>query len=144
MNVWIGVDESPFSKAAIEHVTKALWPKGTRFVVVSASAPVFIGPGEVTAPVAIAQLIESQEKFHKELAERAAQELRGAGLQAEARMVPLDPRTAIVEGARKDGADLIVVGSHGRSGLTKFLLGSVASHVVAHAPCSVLVVKKPA
>jgi nucleotide-binding universal stress UspA family protein len=39
------------------------------------------------------------------------------------------------------GADLVVVGSHGRTGLAKLVLGSVASHVVTHAPCSVLVVK---
>jgi hypothetical protein len=36
------------------------------------------------------------------------------------------------------------VGSHGRSGLKKLLLGSVATHVVTHAPCPVLVVKTPA
>jgi nucleotide-binding universal stress UspA family protein len=40
-------------------------------------------------------------------------------------------------------ADLLVVGSHGRTGIKKLLLGSVASHVVAHAPCPVLVVKMP-
>jgi len=58
-------------------------------------------------------------------------------------MVPGDPRSALVDEARQEHADLIVVGSHGRSGLSKLLLGSVASHVVAHAPCSVLVVKAP-
>jgi nucleotide-binding universal stress UspA family protein len=52
-----------------------------------------------------------------------------------------DPREAIVEAARKTGADLVVVGSHGRTGIGKLVLGSVASHVVTHAPCSVLVVK---
>ena len=39
------------------------------------------------------------------------------------------------------GADLVVVGSHGRTGLGKLLMGSVASHVVSHAPCTVMVVK---
>ena len=52
-----------------------------------------------------------------------------------------DPREALIEMARREGADLIVVGSHGRSGLTKLLMGSVASHVVTHAPCDVLVVR---
>jgi len=52
-----------------------------------------------------------------------------------------DPREALVLAAESDQADLVVVGSHGRSGLTKLLLGSVASHVVTHAPCNVLVVK---
>jgi universal stress protein A len=49
-----------------------------------------------------------------------------------------------VDEARREKADLIVVGSHGRSGMAKLLLGSVAAHVVSHAPCSVLVVRPPA
>jgi universal stress protein A len=59
-------------------------------------------------------------------------------------MVQGDPRDALVETARQDRVDLIIVGSHGRTGLSKLLLGSVASHVVSHAPCNVLVVKLPA
>ena len=43
--------------------------------------------------------------------------------------------------ARSEHADLVVVGSHGHTGIAKVLLGSVASHIVSHAPCSVLVVK---
>lgn len=43
--------------------------------------------------------------------------------------------------AKEWGCDFILMGSHGRLGLTKFLLGSVSSAVVSHAPCSVIVVK---
>jgi nucleotide-binding universal stress UspA family protein len=39
-------------------------------------------------------------------------------------------------------ADLVVLGSHGRTGIPKLVLGSVASHVVSHAPCDVLVIKR--
>ena len=120
MKVLIGIDDSPFSKAAVEHVKTMTWPSGTEFHVVSASAPVFVGPGE------------------------AAANLRAAGFKVTAAMAPADPRGALVDAARSLPADLIVVGSHGRSGITKLLLGSVATHVVTHAPCSVLVVKRPA
>jgi len=143
MKVLIGVDDSPFSRAAVEWVKGAAWPQGTRFVAISASPAVFIGPGEIAAPGAIAELITQQEKLHRDLAEKAAAELRSAGFTAEGRVVLSDPRSALEEGARKESADLVVVGSHGRSGLTKLLLGSVAAHIVAHAPCSVLVVKRP-
>ena len=51
------------------------------------------------------------------------------------------PYEAIIEAAEKSGADLIFMASHGRTGLAKLMLGSVAAHVVTHAPCSVLVVK---
>ena len=143
MVVLIGVDDSPFSKAALEYVKGATWAKGTRLHVVSASPPVFIGPGEAAAPGAIAELVQTQEKYHRGIAEAAAASLKAAGLEVEARMVPTDPRGALIDEAKRIRADLLVVGSHGRSGIGKLLLGSVASHVVSHAPCSVLVVKQP-
>ena len=144
MKVILGVDDSPFSQHAIEHVTRFPWPPATEFHVVSASMPVFMGPGEAAAPAAIASLIESQEKYHRGLAEKAAESLRAGGLRATSASVVSDPRNALLDAVKRHGADLLVVGSHGRSGLTKFLLGSVAAHVVSHAPCSVLVVKQPA
>jgi universal stress protein A len=51
------------------------------------------------------------------------------------------PWDAIVRVARQRECDLIVMGTHGRSGLRHVLLGSVAENVVRHAPCSVLVVR---
>lgn len=53
------------------------------------------------------------------------------------------PDDAIVRLARELGADLIILGSHGRTGFTRLLLGSVAERVIGTAPCPVLVVKKP-
>ena len=52
-----------------------------------------------------------------------------------------DPRTVIVDEAKEWSADLIVMGSHGYTGLKRLLLGSVAHSVVSHAPCSVEVVR---
>ena len=48
----------------------------------------------------------------------------------------------ILEEAREWGADLIVVGSHGRRGLERFLLGSVADSIAIHAECSVEVIRQ--
>jgi nucleotide-binding universal stress UspA family protein len=52
-----------------------------------------------------------------------------------------DPADVICRTAERLGADVIVVGSHGRTGLGRLLLGSVSEHVVRHAPCPVLVVR---
>lgn len=52
------------------------------------------------------------------------------------------PADAIVKYAEKNGIDLIVIGNKGAGAITRFLIGSVSSQVVTHAPCSVLVVKK--
>jgi nucleotide-binding universal stress UspA family protein len=144
MKVIIGVDSSTYSDAALRHVTEVAWPKGTSFLVISAVAPVFIAPGEALAPQAIANYIEQQEQFHKQVAEQGASRLRDAGLVARGLVKRGDPRVVLEETARSEQADILVVGSHGRSGIKRLFLGSVATHVVTHAPCPVLVVKTPA
>jgi nucleotide-binding universal stress UspA family protein len=53
------------------------------------------------------------------------------------------PASTIVEFARESGCDLIVIGSHGRTGAARLVMGSVAEHVVRTAPCPVLVVRPP-
>jgi nucleotide-binding universal stress UspA family protein len=54
-----------------------------------------------------------------------------------------DPAREIVRLAADEDADLIVIGTHGRSGLTRLLMGSVAEEVVRRAECPVLTVKQP-
>lgn len=67
--------------------------------------------------------------------------LLSQGLQAEGLVVDGRPDDAIAKAAEAAGADLIVVGSHGRTGLIKILLGSVVERVIGQAACPVLVVK---
>jgi nucleotide-binding universal stress UspA family protein len=55
-----------------------------------------------------------------------------------------DPAGAIVRAAKEYGCDLIVMGTHGRTGLGRLLLGSVAEQVVRKAPCPVLTLSRPA
>jgi len=55
-----------------------------------------------------------------------------------------DPRDVILEAATRVGADLIIMGSHGRRGLTRALLGSVAESVVRRATCPVLTLRAEA
>src|SRR5262245_34574057 len=54
-----------------------------------------------------------------------------------------DPATEIVRYARDAGMDVIVMGTHGRTGVERLLMGSVAEKVLRDAPCSVLIVKLP-
>jgi len=54
-----------------------------------------------------------------------------------------DPATEIVRYAMEHGMDLIVMGTHGRTGVERLLMGSVAEKVMREAPCSTLVVKLP-
>ena len=143
MKILIGVDDSPHSQAALEFVKRMTWPAGTEVVVVSAVRPVVPLYTEVylPAPEQLERVTEDQRRFHEELVSRTELQLRDRGFRTTARVLAGDPREAIIDMARREAADLIVVGSHGRSGLTKLLMGSVASHIVTHAPCDVLVVR---
>jgi len=58
-------------------------------------------------------------------------------------MLEGDPAAEIVRYARDSGVDQIVIGTHGRTGVERMLMGSVAERVMREAPCSVLVVKLP-
>ena len=68
--------------------------------------------------------------------------MRAAGLRCETAMLVGRPDAEIVARANATGAELIVMGTHGRSGLAHALLGSVAERVVQHSPCPILIVPK--
>lgn len=64
-----------------------------------------------------------------------------AGVAFEHRFLTGDPASTIVRLAEEENADMIVMGTHGRTGLARFLMGSVAEAVVRHAKCPVLTYK---
>jgi nucleotide-binding universal stress UspA family protein len=74
--------------------------------------------------------------------ERETKTLNDAGLVASAAVRAGDPGTEIVASAREENADLVVMGSRGRTRLSSILLGSVSRKVLSHAPCSVLIVRQ--
>ena len=73
---------------------------------------------------------------------RRPAELRQAGLDADDQVVDGDPGHEIVLLAERWAADLVVVGSHAYTAIHRLLIGSVARHVLHHAPASVLVVRE--
>lgn len=84
--------------------------------------------------------IETRRWSQRQLAKLTAK-AKKAGIRAVGLIVEGDPAGQIVRAARSKRADLVVVGTHGRTGLTKFFVGSVAQRVVATAPCPVVVVR---
>lgn len=82
----------------------------------------------------------------KQILNEAALLFSQAGLEAEASLLESwegSPAKAIIEESRNWGADLIVMGTHGYSGLTHMILGSVAESVVRHARVPVLLIRTP-
>lgn len=126
----------------------ARWPvfRGVGVQVVSVShvaAPILSGvTASVYSDARSAQREAESESRHAYgvLAEEAASDLRYAGLHAAAAVREGDPAEQIIEYARAVEADLIVMGTRGRGGMSRALLGSVARAVVLTAPCSTLVV----
>lgn len=144
MRIVLGFDDSPHAVAALKWIVRNEKSSDTHVTIVSAVRTPVTAYAEVYAPAVPypTELIEEVTRHHEELCMRAEDELRRAGFPTTVKVLPGDPREALVETARLEKADLLIVGSHGRTGLSKLVLGSVASHVVAHAPCDVLVVKK--
>jgi len=144
VKILVGLDHSETSSEALRWVRRVEWPAGSRVIVSTAVAPSLLPVSDAFAPEpdVAAAIREQQIKAARTLVTRAVRTLRDVGLPAEARIVDGDPREELIELARRERSDLIVVGSHGRTGLTKLVLGSVSSHVVTHAPCTVVVVKQ--
>jgi nucleotide-binding universal stress UspA family protein len=85
--------------------------------------------------------LEEIETEAQQLMQASLGRLRDAGLSGETVIVHGIPFQSIIDTAQDKGADLIVMGTHGRTGLTHALMGSVAEKVVRLAPCPVLVTR---
>ena len=143
MKILIGLDASAHSERVLDVVARMRWPAGSRVIVLAVMQPVASTVTGAYEPTVIpAESLEGLRQQLEEVVARAEGTLREVGFSTEGRVVAGEPRQSLVQAAQSERADLIVVGSHGRSGLAKMMLGSVSSHVVTHAPCSVLVVKQ--
>ena len=143
MKILIALNDSPHSDRALDFVTRMRWPAGSRVIVLSTLQPVATTLGAAQEPsTALPELLREQRQRLEELVARSESTLREFGFSTEGRICMGDPREALLQVAQSEHADLLVVGSRGRTGITKLMLGSVSSHVVTHARCSVLVVKQ--
>lgn len=121
----VASDGSPYSAAALEEAIAMASRADAELLGVS------VAQEEGDIP-------EAQEILHGMLtaANRQAVSFQGHSPQG------LDPDDGIIQVARDQRVDLIIMGSHGRTGLKKLLMGSVTERVIGQTPCPVLVVKK--
>lgn len=144
MKVLLAVDGSSYSAEAAEIVSKRQWPLGTIVRVLSAVEDIVPPAAELWYDAA-GSLEEARRRIAKQgeqLTNQVAEKVRASGLTVETAVRHGDPRSVILDEAKEWDADLIVVGSHGYTGIKRLLLGSVAQSVVSHAPCSVEVVRQ--
>ena len=138
--ILVAVDFSEPSHKAVEAAARISADTGGELVLVHVWQPSSQTYGGLMFPISFAEDYIKDATLKIAAVQREAEE-------AGAKHVTSDVRTGapwheIVEMVRKDESfDLIIVGSHGRTGLKHVLLGSVAEKVVRHAPCPVLVVR---
>jgi nucleotide-binding universal stress UspA family protein len=136
----MGIDDSKFSEDVVQAVVTQLRPENTEVLVLHVLEPIsLLAPPEMAQ--GYAPELEEQKKPARELVERFAKKLRGAGFEASTAVEIGDVRVSILDTATEWHADLIVIGSHGRKGIESFLLGSVTESVARHAKCSVEIVR---
>jgi nucleotide-binding universal stress UspA family protein len=117
------------------------WPVGS---VIRVLTVVEVPPPLAPEFAVAANFAETQEELRKEgeATVRSFREIvERTGLRVETHVRQGRAGREIVEEAKEWGADLVLMGSHGRTGLKRVLMGGVAQHVVSHAPCSVEVVR---
>jgi nucleotide-binding universal stress UspA family protein len=164
MKILLAVDATEPSKTALDAVQNMTWPPGSTLRVLSVTrdvSPLFASSrfapawaaGNAAAVQPTATRVEHPGQSYQELDDRmkletesvvrrVAELLRDkAELTIETVVRTGDARDVIVDEATEWHADLIVVGSHGRTGVQRWFLGSVAEAVVRHAPCSVQVAR---
>ena len=130
----MGYDGSPAAGRALERAA-ALAGHGS--VVLVVASPTIPTQGVVPEPILDAPAREEQDA----LLERGSARLRDRGVTARAVSSELPAAQALMQVARDEEADMILVGATGTGYVTRALLGSTAENLVRHAPCDVLVVR---
>jgi len=146
MKILLAVDDSKFSEAATRAVAALIRPQEAQVLLLHIIEPRFYSVPPQMSPgysPETAEIRKEQRKAAEEAVGRNAQALRNAGFQVETRVGEGEPRSGILDIAAEWHADIIVLGSHGRAGLQRLLLGSVAETVARHARCSVMIVRIP-
>lgn len=143
MKILLAVDDKRLSKESIKALSYQKNPGETEVRVLHVVEPISVSvPPQMAAdftPETAARVKESRAVVNE-----IADELRLAGFKAEGVVKKGEVRETILGNASDWHADLIVLGSHGRKGIKRFLLGSVAESVARRAPCSVEIVRPAA
>ncbi len=107
--------------------------------------PVMVSPeiGPVMDVGAMTRIAEEQRMMAQKELDKIVNRLRDGGLKARSMLKVGSPFLEIIHAARSENADLIVMGTHGRTGIAHVLMGSVAERVVQKAHCPVLTIRHP-
>lgn len=142
-NILVPVDFSPTSSAAVQMAAKLSVHSQAKLTLVHVFQPLsYVLPGGYLMP-APEELKALNTGFESQLASMKKDAESAGATAVETKLIGGMPAMEIVELAQTGRFDLIVIGTHGRTGLPHLLLGSVAERVLRHATCPVLTVRTP-
>jgi nucleotide-binding universal stress UspA family protein len=136
------VDFSEFSNAAVEDAAGLAKVTGAELTLLHAyQNPAYVLPMQGYVGLGNDFLTKLRQQLEDEV-QAQARGLRDQGISVRTEVIEGVPYKAIIDHAKENNADLIVMGTHGRTGLAHALTGSVAERVVRLAPCPVLVTRR--
>jgi nucleotide-binding universal stress UspA family protein len=138
--ILVATDFSPCAKAALDQAVKIAAATGAQLTLMHThSLPAYVLPdGTVFALDSVAA-----REIEKSIEGQLALERQRAGVSMELLCVEGNPAESVLSQAAKGGFDLLVMGTHGRTGVRRLLLGSIAERVLRSAPCPMMVVRDP-
>lgn len=138
------VDFSESSMHALDYAAAFARAHNAELLLLHVTQPLVYGIVEDPGGLNLYQgLEESMQQAAQSKLEEVEKNSREAGLEVKTMLILGTPFLEIIGVAKEKTVDLIVLGTHGRSGLSHVLMGSVAERVVRKAPCPVLTVKHP-
>ncbi len=142
--ILVPVDESPISYSAVEHALALAKSQDAHVTIVSVVAvDPFVGVDFYAIAPAITEYFMQAEKSAQLRLEDIKQSFIRDGVEVDTRLVHgVSPTEGILQVADELNVDLIIMGSHGRTGLKKAMLGSVAQNILTQCPIPVLIVKE--
>jgi nucleotide-binding universal stress UspA family protein len=142
----VATDFSDYSKEALDHAVYLTQKIGAELYLLHVFEPPFFSHAGVSPSVQreVQHWIEQNKKEASEKLKAIMEAVRLQGIKASSLFKEGAPFLEILKSAEEIPADLIVMGTHGRTGLPHVLMGSVAERVVRKAPCPVLTVRSKA
>lgn len=143
-NVLVAIDDSEHSAAAVEWLQWQEWLKQSHIALLSVTDPLHHSPMDGVKTASDNLLTYQTDKMLIEsLLDKWGTFLQQGGNAREITRGTVDgiPTETILKGAHNWPANLIIMGAQGRTGIAKFVLGSVSQHISTHADCTVLIVK---
>jgi nucleotide-binding universal stress UspA family protein len=135
-------DLSSASRPAFKQAVEMAKTNGAALEILHVKAsPTPVYGGVYMSAVTHAELVASAAAWVRKETDKLLKTARAAGVKATSAIVDGSPYDRIVRAARARRPDVIVMGTHGRTGFSRLLLGSVASRVISTSPCPVLTVR---